>query len=247
MEVVMKPANVLLKNPFEYGLKLITPFTAIFSGCTKSGKSSLLRSILLEEVVFSKGDSILYFYGEWDKNYDILKLKFKKRITFIDGLSIQNQDILKTIRSAVIIFDDLSSVVFKTSIVRDLFTKGSHHRLLSVIILSQSLFPKEIYARDIAINTTYNILFDTPRDRSTINYLSRQAFPGNNTLIQVYKNYVQAKPYRYLVLDFNVFTPDRFRIWTGILNSEKAICFDSYVKETIIKERETENIIIVPQ
>ena len=97
-----------------------------------------------------------------------------------------------------------------------------------------------------SINTTYNILFDTPRDRTTINYLSRQAFLGNNTLIQVYKDYVQSEPYRYLVLDFNVFTPDRFRIWTGILNSERAICFDSYVKRKFNKETKKEDIITVP-
>ena len=246
MELIQKPSNVYLKNKYEYGLKLIPPFTAIISGCSKSGKSSLLRSILLEEIIFSDNENILYFYGEWDeKNYQVLKTKLGKRISFLKGLSSENQEVIHTIKSTVIIFDDLASIVFKNSIVRDLYTKGSHHRLLTVIILSQSLFPKEIYAREIAINTTYNILFDTPRDRTTVNYLSRQAFPGDDALIKVYKDYLQAQPYRYIVIDWNVFTQNKFRIWTGILKSERAILFYSHENETIIKKRETEDIVTV--
>jgi len=39
--------------------------------------------------------------------------------------------------------------------VANLFTKGSHHRNVSIMYLAQSLFPKNKFARNISLNAHY--------------------------------------------------------------------------------------------
>jgi hypothetical protein len=50
----------------------------------------------------------------------------------------------------------------------DLFTKGSHHRNISIIYLNQNLFPKIEACRDKAVNTQYLVLFNNPIDRQQL-------------------------------------------------------------------------------
>jgi len=49
--------------------------------------------------------------------------------------------------SCLIILDDLLNEVYSKD-VRDLFTKGSHHRNGSVILITQNLFHQRRYCRD---------------------------------------------------------------------------------------------------
>jgi len=46
--------------------------------------------------------------------------------------------------------------------VVNLFTKGSHHRNISIMYLAQNLFPKNKFARTISLNEHYMILFKNP-------------------------------------------------------------------------------------
>lgn len=61
---------------------------------------------------------------------------------FIQGIPIDlNQDnVFDTKVNNIIVLDDLMSLSAKNPMINDLFTKGSHHRNLSVIVLSQSLY-----------------------------------------------------------------------------------------------------------
>ena len=46
--------------------------------------------------------------------------------------------------------------------VANLFTKGSHHRNVSVVFLAQNLFPKNKFARTMRLNAHYIVLFKNP-------------------------------------------------------------------------------------
>ena len=53
----------------------------------------------------------------------------------------------------LIIFDDLMTDAKCDKRIADLFTKGSHHRNISIVYLTQNVFPQGKVCRDIALNT----------------------------------------------------------------------------------------------
>ena len=59
----------------------------------------------------------------------------------------------------------------------NLFTKGSHHRNVSVVFLAQNLFPKNKFARTMSLNAHYIVLFKNPKDTSQFANLARQMYP----------------------------------------------------------------------
>jgi hypothetical protein len=74
------------------------------------------------------------------------------------------------------------------AVVCDLFTKGSHHRSISVILITQNLFHQGRYCRDISLNATYLVLLKNVRDKHQFAYLARQVFPEYSD--SLYKAYL---------------------------------------------------------
>jgi hypothetical protein len=62
--------------------------------------------------------------------------------------------------------------------ISDRFTKGSHHRNLSIIYIVQNIFHQGKEMRNISLNAHYIVLFKTPRDKQQIYMLARQINPG---------------------------------------------------------------------
>ena len=61
----------------------------------------------------------------------------------------------------------------------NLFTRGSHHRNLSVIYIVHNLFHQGKNSRSISLNSHYLVLFKNPRDKLQILTLAKQMYPGN--------------------------------------------------------------------
>jgi len=84
---------------------------------------------------------------------------------------------LKTPRgNLVFILDDLLNEVYSRA-VWDLFTKGSHHRNFSVILITQNFFYQAPQCRDISLNAKYLIALKNVRDRNQFAYLARPVLP----------------------------------------------------------------------
>lgn len=71
------------------------------------------------------------------------------------------------------VLDDLLNDVYSRQVC-DLFTKGSHHRNISVILITQNLFHQGRYCRDILLNATYLVLLKNVGDMTQFAYLARQ-------------------------------------------------------------------------
>lgn len=67
--------------------------------------------------------------------------------------------------SKLVILDDLLNDVYSKEVC-DLFTKGSHHRNISVILITQNLFHQGRYCRDISLNAKYLVVFKNVRDKN---------------------------------------------------------------------------------
>jgi len=76
--------------------------------------------------------------------------------------------------STLLILDDLMNETNQN--VTDLFTKGSHHRNLSVAYIVQNLFNNGKH-RTISLNSHYIVVFKNPRHASQIVHLAKQAYP----------------------------------------------------------------------
>ena len=102
----------------------------------------------------------------------------------------------------------------------DLFTKGSHLRNISVILITQEIFHQLKHCRDISLNAKYLKLLKNVRDRSPLSRLAQQVYPKDS--VDLYDSYLDAtsRPHGYLVLDLSQDINDLLRFRTEIFPEE---------------------------
>ena len=106
----------------------------------------------------------------------------RDEIEFVEG--ILEFEIIDPRQNNLVIIDDLMREASENTTVLDVFTKGSHHRNTSIIILTQNLFNKGKHSRTISLNSHYIVLFKNPRDASQISHLARQMYPKNSKFLE---------------------------------------------------------------
>ena len=124
-------------------------------------------------------------------------------IKFNQGIpeDIDEPDYLDVPQHNLIVLDDLMAQSGKEKCIADLFTKGSHHRNLSVIYIVQNIFHQGKEMRNISLNAHYIMLFKLPRYRQQSSILARQVNPSR--VQEFMKSYDKAtsRPHGYLMLD----------------------------------------------
>ena len=113
-------------------------------------------------------------------------------IEFNQGIpkDIDESDYLDVSQRNLIVLDDLMAQSGKDKRIADLFTKGSHHRNLSVIYIVQNVFHQGKETRNISLNAHYIVLFKYNINRPQISILARQVNPGR--VQEFMKNYEKA-------------------------------------------------------
>ena len=105
-----------------------------------------------------------------------------------------------SVRNLVII-DDLMNDACATKSVSELFTEGSHHRNLSVINLTQDLFPRGKQSTTQRRNTQYLVLFKSPMGQDQIQTIAKFMFPGSvKEFMRIYHQ-ATSRPFGHLVVD----------------------------------------------
>ena len=128
----------------------------------------------LEELFYPVPTKIIYCYGEYQKEFDELPFNVQSVEGFPDNLS----EMVHSHNHTLIVLDDLMSQCSNDQRVADLFTRGSHHRGISVLYLTQNLFPPGKLSRTISLNSHYLVIFRNLRDSLGISTLAKQMFPG---------------------------------------------------------------------
>ncbi len=214
-------------------LRFKHPFTSIIAGPTSCGKTYFLKKFVqnLDAMVDTRIDKVLWFYSSWQIGYQ----EFEDEVEFIHGLP--NLEDFNDQSSKLVILDDWMKEG-QNSVV-DLFTKGSHHFNISVFFVTQNIFYKGRYQRDINLNCQYLILFKNPRDKAQIAHLARQLHPENPKFIQNAYNDATSEAHGYIVFDFKQGTSESFRIRTRIFpDDEKKYLYipkNSYKCSTLAK------------
>ena len=203
-----------------FSMILKHPFTCIISGPTGCGKTSLVKSIFLEDAVQPRPKHILWLYAADQPLY-----KGMKQVNFVKGIPENIESRFNPSHNNLLIIDDLMTELHSDARLTRLFSVGSHHRNLSVIFIVHNLFHQGREMRNISLNSHYLILFKNPRDKQQVATLARQMYPSSwRFLVEAY-NDATANPHGYLLLDLKPSTDGKFRVRSKILPGEVDVVY----------------------
>ena len=153
----------------------------------------------------------VYFYGEYQQLFNQYPhTEFRQGLPNIEDFDGKEP--------TLVIIDVLMQETNET--VANMFTKGSHHRNISVVFLARNLFPKNKFARTMSLNAHYMVLFKNPRDVSQFANLARQMYPKTSHFaVEAYRDATR-EPYSYLLVDLRPEQDDELRLRTNIFPGE---------------------------
>lgn len=195
-------------------LRLKCNFSMIVCGASNCGKTTWVYNLLRKrENVFNSalGDVVL-FYKIWqdsyEKNKDVVS-RYEQGMCTMDWLENNSRP------NMTVVIDDMAMEA--TEDTAKIFTAGCHHFKVNVIFISQNLFPKNRFFRDIALNTTYLVLFKSVVDKMQIKTFSIRYMPGKSNIFMDIYNSATKKPHSYLLLDNHQETEENYRILSNYL------------------------------
>lgn len=159
--------------------RLKPPVRMIIAAPSQSGKSYFVQKLLKSQLYcFSKQFvEVIWCYGIAQKLFFEELKKDIPSIKLIEGFpeDMINKDKLvpNDGKNRCLVIDDLICECSNSSALVKLFTKISHHRNLSVILLIQALFWPGDAIRIAQRNATHLVLFSSPRDALSVRTMVR--------------------------------------------------------------------------
>lgn len=202
---------------------LESPFTALISGATGTGKSQWIMKMIryANQMINNPPAHIMYCYSEI--NPDILRLK-NKGVEIYQGVP-SKEEILERPKNLLLILDDLASEI-DPKFLEALYTKGSHHWNVSVITVVQNLYSPS-HIKIARVNCHYICLMKNPQGLLQIRTLASQLFPGGKSryFLESYNDAVEQQKYGYLFINMKPNSGDEFRLSTKIFPGETSIIY----------------------
>lgn len=177
-------------------LKLITPFSMIVAGPSQSGKSEFLYTLLshLNSCIDAKFDNIVFIYGVWQDIY-----KSFPNIFFTNKIEYLNS---RPSGKTLLICDDIMSQVNNSADLENLFTKGRHDGISTVLIL-QSLFYGGKIMKTLRNNVSYVVITAHLQDIQRLSTFASQLERKNSLYFNsVYDDIMKTK-YAYMFIDLH--------------------------------------------
>ena len=198
--------------------KFFHPSTCTIAGPSNSGKTVCARRLLkhfkTHTNIMTPELSVLWCYGQWQPSFNS-KIP-NVNISYVSGLPTEDD-----LNVQFIVLDDLMSEVGDSKFFSDLFTKGAHHRGLSVIFITQNLFHQGKVMRTVGLNCNYYYIMKSIRGKAQLRILARDTFPGKTkALLEAYDDATKDSAYSYIRLDFTQQTPDKFRVMAKLFPEE---------------------------
>ena len=205
-------------------LKLRTPFTMALYGSTGSGKTFFMRKLLSSDVYDIPTKRVVYCYTEWQPVFEEME---RDGIEFYEGLPSKDEvdDWSSKREHMVIVLDDMIHLITNNIDVQHYFTATSHHRNISIIIISQNIFAQGKAARTISLNLHYIVLFRNMRDTAQVMTLARQIMPSRTMYFMDAYTKATDRPYGYILVDLSPHTDKTYQLRTCILPGDVCIVY----------------------
>jgi hypothetical protein len=198
------------------------PFSCILSGPSQSGKTSFVKSLIknIDLMISPRISDIILSYSELQPMYqDIINLDERVRLEKGTDFEVSENG------NTLIVIDDQMDSAMQDINTQNLFTKGVHHRSISVILITQDLFPEGKYSRTLRRNAVYLVIFRSPTFRSQVQSLGCQMYPYNKSfLASAYTNATE-RPYTYLFINLHQTCPEELRVRSNIMPDEDSTIY----------------------
>ena len=144
--------------------------------------------------------------------------------------------------SLLIVFDDQMIDAGKDQRIVNLFTRGSHHRNLSVIYIVQNVFHQGKGSRSFSLKSHCLVLCKNPRDKLQV---LKQMYPGRTDFFL--KQYEEAvrRPYGYVLIDLKTTTQDGCRLRTDVLPGEEGfnqVAMEENIPQELLRYLKQQNL-----
>lgn len=107
-----------------------------------------------EEVIDGAPENIIWCYGIYQPAHDQIQRSIPE-ITFVEGVPSDLETLTNPSIRNLAVIDDLMQELGNDQRIANLFTKGSHHRNLSIIFILQNIFHRGKELRDMSLNCHY--------------------------------------------------------------------------------------------
>ncbi len=180
-----------------------------------SGKTHFMLTVIKhkDQLFADKIDNVYYYYNVYcDAFKTIANLD---NVYLNEGLPTLEQ-IQSLKKNSIVVFDDLSHVLFQNSMILEIALVMARHRKITCFVLLHNLFMKGISSRTFFLNVGVYVLFRTKRGIDQIKHLGRQLFGKGDILLDSYKDATRDK-YGFLLVDLES-SEDfclRSNIWPG--------------------------------
>lgn len=217
------------------------PFSLLLAGPSSCGKTTFVCNLLtnIDKNIDESIKTVHWCYSE-ESSRPSVKCEGKSGFKIFYHIGIPESFSNADNEPILVILDDLMTESGNNLRVSELFTRGSHHKSISVILITQNIFHKGPHTRDISLNAKYIVLFKNPRDKAQAGYLCRQIYPENSrNLTDIYKSATE-KPYSYLLIDLTQTTNDLIRFRSDIFNPHGCICYSNKKNLSINEDKKEE-------
>ena len=229
---VMQVKQVRDEDPFYFTI----PSNVVFVGPSGCGKTMFMYHILQKGLIKPAPNNIVWCYNEWQPLYDTIR-ETMPQVQFVKGIpyNLQDDNYFDARNNNVLILDDHMTEAKDDKRISQLFTRTSHHKNIINFLLLQNLFPRGKESRDIALNSHFVTLFNSPVDRQQVNLFARRIYPNTtNRFMSVYEAAVQ-RPYGNLTIDLRPSTSESERLKPNVLHTSDNVSYQA-IKEPSIQE-----------
>ena len=194
------------------------PFLMVVCGSTQSGKTCFVLNLLnnADRLIHPPPENVVWFYGEETTTTRHLESLNNDKIIPVKGIPSSFEAYISKDHNNLFIFDDLMEEVGHDKNMTRLFTRQSHHRNISVILITQDLFYKGPERLTILRNAQYLVLFANPLDMSGTYAVASRIMPKKVPLFLNIFDVSTAPRHGYLFIDGKQNTPKEARFRTDI-------------------------------